>query len=105
MATRWRAAAIVFAIGSLTFGGCLYPDPDKYAGPCRFKGRDDTLCGKCLVEQCPAAVDDLCDGTSDGDFQLEELDRCVGVNRCSSSGWNEPFKGCLEKCTVCGSAN
>lgn len=92
---------MVVVVGSVCFGGCLYPDPDDYTGACRFTGRDDSACGNCLLRTCPAAVDALCDGTSEGDSDLAELDACVPKGTCSFYGFDEPFRACLVSCAAC----
>lgn len=101
MISRLLVVLSVSALASLCFGGCIYPDLDSYSGPCRFTGRDDSPCGKCLVSKCPATVDALCDGTSDADSDLKELDRCVPTGKCSPYGFDGAFKECLATCPAC----
>lgn len=101
MLARWIAGAGIVLVASACFGGCLYPDPDDYAGSCRFTGRDDSACGACLLKTCPAAVDALCDGTMEGDTDLQELDLCVPKGNCSSYSFDDPFRACLVSCRTC----
>ena len=100
MLARALAWSLVIIAASLCFGGCLYPDPDDYTGPCRFTGRDDSDCGKCLVKECPADVDALCDGTNEGEYALKTLDSCVPDGSCSATGVDGPFAECLETCKL-----
>lgn len=101
MRRRLVVVLVAVALGSVSFGGCIYPDPDDYAGPCRFTGRDDSACGKCLVSKCAAAADALCDGTSDADYELQELDRCAPTGKCTASSFDGAFRACMESCPAC----
>lgn len=100
MLSRLVRLALVGAFASVSFGGCLYPDLDSYAGPCQFTGRDSS-CGKCLVSKCEAATDALCDGTTDADYELKELDRCAPTGKCSATSFEGAFSECMKSCPAC----
>ena len=88
-------------LASVCLAACLYPDPNEYAGSCRFAGRDNSACGSCLVATCPADLDALCDGTDEAEYDLRELETCAPKRTCTPYSFSEPFSACLEKCTIC----